>query len=206
MELSNIQTNLQTNAATLPRLPLERRQWDLSQHISKLVAAIGAAIIAAVGSPVPDNLKKMTWLVLVLVIADTFAGVYAAIWTKTLESHKLVEKLAHKGVLYSILMLIAFVPCAIFTNWASAYAMAFLMMLRELISLIETAKKLMMNGKDFGRISAFLDRIGNVLAVSAEQAATIVSVQSDGKAATVVVASAPPAPAVVGEDKEERAE
>jgi hypothetical protein len=193
MELTNIQTKFGTNTTLLSNT-VERRRWDLSQHISKLIAAFGAAAIAAVGSPVPDALKKMTWLVILLVITDTFAGVYAAIYTKSLESHRLVEKLAHKGVLYAILMLIAFVPCAIFENWACAYAMAFLMMLRELLSLIEIAKKLMMNGKDFGRIAAFLDRIGSVLAVAGEQAIAVVKVEtptSSSPVATVVVTPAP---------------
>lgn len=183
MTHSNIQTKFADN--------FTGRTFALNSHVSKLVAALSAAIVAAVGSPVPESLKKLTWLVILLVIADTFAGVYAAIWTKTLESHRLVEKLAHKGVLYAILLLIGFVPCVIFENWLTAHAMGLLMVTREMLSLIENAKRLMVNGKDFGRLSAFLDRIGSVLSVASEQAVAVVKVETpfsqEQPVATVVI-------------------
>lgn len=178
---------------------LTDREMELSEHISKLVAAIAAAIVAAVGTPVPPLLAKMTWIVVLLVIADTFAGVYVAIWRKQLESKRLVEKLAHKGITYCVLMLIGFVPCALFSNWTCCYAMAMLMVSRELLSLIENAKKLMQEGKDFGRIAAFIDKIGSVLAVSAEQAVAVVKIDTPKEAAMVVVTPTPAA--VEGETK-----
>lgn len=164
----------------------DNRNGKLSEHISKLAVAAGAAIVTAVGSPVPESLKVWTVLVVVLVIADTFAGVYTAIWTRTVESRKLVEKLAFKGVLYCILMLIGFVPCVMFQSWSVAYAMAFVMVTRETISLIESAKILMQNGKDFGRISTLLDRIGQFLAAGSEHAIAVVEVKVPAVAPTTI--------------------
>jgi phage-related holin len=138
------------------------------RHMNKLLWALAGAMTAAVGSPMPPGVREMGWLIVCLTVADTCVGFYVAARFRQVESRKFIEKLADKGVLFIVLGLLGFVASVMLKNWTGVFLVAAGIVAYEVLSLIESGKRLARREAQGSVLLKTLDRIGKIFADNSE--------------------------------------
>jgi phage-related holin len=159
------------------------------RHMTKLLWALVGAMTAAVGSPMPTGVQEMGWLIVCLTVADTCVGLYVAARFRVVESRKFIEKLADKGVLFMVLGLLGFVASVMLKNWTGLFLVATGIVAYEVLSLIESGKRLAKREAQGSVLARTLDRIGKIFADNSEASGVTVEATSTQTEKTTVTRS-----------------
>lgn len=130
--------------------------------MSKAVLSIFAIFIASVGSPMPQNVKEFSSLLLCLMFLDTLTGLLGASVLREVQSRKFTEMLARKMLTYTIICSLGLAISMMFDSWFFFNSVILALCCAEAVSMLETARKLQLKGHKIPYIDKIISFLGKI--------------------------------------------
>lgn len=159
-------------------------------HMNKLIWGIIGTLTATIGSPMPQLLRTLTWCIVVMTLADTLVGFYVAARFREVQSRKFLEKLTDKSVLFLIVALVGFMGSIMLQNWTPSVLVASGVIAYEVLSIIESGKRLARRESQGKILIRILDKIGKIFADNADGTGVTVE-QTDTRTQKTTVTTTP---------------